>query len=43
VAPEVEENILDYALRFPAHGAQRVANELRLQGIEVGPTRVRGV
>jgi transposase InsO family protein len=43
VAPEVEEKILDYALQFPTHGAQRVANELRLQSIEVGPTGVRGV
>jgi transposase InsO family protein len=43
VAPEIEEKILDYALRFPTHGAQRVANELRLQSVEVGPTGVRGV
>jgi hypothetical protein len=30
VGPEIETRILDYALQFP-HGAQRVANELRLQ------------
>lgn len=34
VAPEVEEKILDYALRFPTHGPQRVSNELRLAGTE---------
>ncbi len=43
VSGEVEQKILDYALRFPTHGAQRVSNELRLQTIEVGPTGVRGV
>lgn len=43
VAPEIEEKILDYGLRFPTHGAQRVSNELRLAGTEVGPTGVRGV
>jgi winged helix-turn helix protein len=42
VSAEVEQKILDYALAFPTHGAQRVSNELRLQGIEVGPTGVRG-
>jgi hypothetical protein len=39
VPPEIEEKILDFVLRFPTHGAQRVANELRLQPIEVGPAR----
>ena len=43
VSPEVEAAILDYALAHPTHGAQRVSNELRLQGIEVGPSGVRGV
>lgn len=43
VGPEVEEKILDYALIWPTHGAQRVSNELRLKTIEVGPTGVRGV
>jgi hypothetical protein len=43
VAPEVEQKILDYALTFPTHGSQRVSNELRLAGVEVGPTGVRGV
>jgi transposase InsO family protein len=43
VAPEVEEKILAYALEQPSHGADRVSNELRLQGINVGATGVRGV
>jgi transposase InsO family protein len=43
VAPEVEQKILDYALTYPTHGAQRVSNELRMAGTEVGPSGVRGV
>jgi transposase InsO family protein len=43
VAPEIEEKILAYALDRPTHGAQRVANELRLQGFDVSPSGVRGV
>lgn len=43
VGPEVEAKILEYALQMPTHGAQRVANELRLQGFQVSPSGVRGV
>lgn len=43
VAPEIEERILDYSLASPTHGSQRVSNELRLQGVEVSPSGVRGV
>ncbi|MFZ5621362.1 MAG: transposase [Pseudomonadota bacterium] len=43
VAPEVEEKILAMALERPTIGAQRVANELRLQGVNVSPSGVRGV
>jgi hypothetical protein len=43
VSPEVEVKILDYALANPTHGSQRVSNQLRLQGVEVGPSGVRGV
>src|SRR5262245_10681430 len=32
VAPEIEQHILRYSLDRPTHGAQRVANELRLEG-----------
>jgi len=43
VSTEVETRILDYALTKPTHGAQRVANELRLQGVTVSASGVRGV
>jgi transposase InsO family protein len=43
VSPEIEASILDYALTKPTHGAQRVANELRLQGLTVSSSGVRGV
>lgn len=43
VAPEVEERVLDYCLHQPSHGAQHVSNELRLQGVNVSPSGVRGV
>lgn len=35
VAPEIEEQILGYALEHPTYGAQRVANQLRLAGVTV--------
>ena len=41
VAPEIEQRILEYALQFPTHGAQRVANQLRLQEVQVSPSGVR--
>jgi transposase InsO family protein len=43
VSPEIEAKVLDYALPFPTHGAQRVANELRLQDITVSASGVRRV
>jgi transposase InsO family protein len=43
VSPEIEARILQYSLERPTHGAQRVANELRLEGLNVGCTGVRGV
>lgn len=43
IAPEIEAKVLDYCLRRPTHGAQRVSNELRLTGVEVSPSGVRGV
>jgi transposase InsO family protein len=43
VSEEVETQILAYALEHPTHGAQRAANELRLQGVQVGVSGVRGV
>lgn len=43
VSPEVEQTILDFCLQFPTKGSQFVANQLRLQGVEVSPSGVRGV
>jgi transposase InsO family protein len=43
VGPEIEARILAYGLDHPTHGAQRVANQLRLEGLTVSPSGVRGV
>lgn len=43
VPQEIEDKILAYALERPTHGPQRVANELRLQNINVSSGGVRGV
>jgi transposase InsO family protein len=43
VAPEVEAQILAHALDWPTHGPQRVATELRLRGVAVSASGVRGV
>ena len=43
VPEEVEKRILDYALEFPTHGPQRVANQLRLEDVNVSAGGVRGV
>lgn len=43
VPQEVEDKILEYALERPTHGPQRVANELRLQNVNVSAGGVRGV
>ena len=43
VASEVEEAILAHALAHPTHGAQRVADELMLRGVQVSSGSVRGV
>ena len=43
VAPEIEERILALCLEHPTYGAQRTANELRLQGVDVSPSGVRGI
>jgi transposase InsO family protein len=43
VSPEIEEKILEFCLKEPTYGAQRVSNELRLQNVDVGPSGVRGV
>lgn len=43
VSPEIQEKILAYCLEKPTHGSQRVSNELRLQGVTVSSSGVRGV
>ena len=43
VSPEVEARILAYCLTNPTRGAARVANDLRLEGVTVSPSGVRGV
>ena len=43
VPAPVEEAILAHALEHPTHGAQRVADELMLRGIQVSSGGVRGV
>ena len=43
VSEEIEKAVLDHALAHPCHGALRVEQELRLQGIAVSSGGVRGV
>ena len=43
VAPPIEKAILAHALKHPTHGAQRVADELMLSGLQVSSGGVRGV
>lgn len=43
VSPEVEAAVLAHCLKYPTHGAARVANDLRLEGVNVSPSGVRGV
>ncbi len=43
VAAQSEAAILEHALQHPCHGALRVEQELRLQGIQVSSGGVRGV
>ena len=40
---DVEKAILDHGLEHPTHGAQRVADELMLRGVQVSSGGVRGV
>jgi transposase InsO family protein len=43
VSPEIEEEILRYSLEHPTRGQARVANDLRLKGVEISPGGVRNV
>jgi len=41
--PEIENLVMEYGIEFPAHGQNRVANELRKKGILVPPATVRTI
>lgn len=43
VPAEIEAAVLDHALAHPCHGALRVEQELRLRGLQVSSSGVRGV
>ena len=43
IAPEIEERLLAYSLNQPTHGQVRVSNELKKEGIILGPGGVRSV
>ena len=43
VPADVEQKLLDYALRYPTHGQFRTANELKQQGIMISAGGVRSV
>ena len=43
VAPSIEKAILAHALKHPTHGAQRVADDLMLRGLQVSSGGVRRV
>ena len=43
VAPQIEQRLLDYCLEYPAHGQQRVSNELKKEGIILSPGGVRSI
>ncbi len=43
VSPEIEARVLDQCLKYPTPGAQRISHDLRLAGVEVSPSGVRGV
>ena len=43
IEKEIEDAVVLYAVAQPAHGQERASNELRKQGISVGPSTVRCV
>jgi hypothetical protein len=43
VSEEIEKHILKYSLDYPTHGCLRVAQQLNLEGVQVGSGGVRGV
>jgi len=43
VAVEIEQMVLDYSLEYPAHGQVRVANELRMKGVQISAGGIRSI
>lgn len=43
VAPDIEQQVIEYAIEQPAHGQVRVSNELRKRGTFVSPSGVRSI
>lgn len=43
VSESIEKAMLDHAMKFPGQGPLQVANQLKLQGIQVSSGGVRGV
>lgn len=43
VPAEIEQAVLEHALAHPCHGATRVEQELRMRGLQVSSSGVRGV
>jgi hypothetical protein len=41
IAPEIEKRILDYSLQYPTQAPQRVANQLRLDNVNISAGAVR--
>ena len=43
VAVEIEQMVLDYSLEYPTHGQVRVANELRMKGVQISAGGIRSI
>ncbi len=43
VDPDIETQVVEYAIEQPAHGQIRASNELRKQGVFVSPSGVRSI
>lgn len=43
VSPQIEENVVQYAIEQPAFGQQRVSNELRKEGVFISAGGVRNI
>ena len=43
IDPEIEKTVVEFSIEYPAHGQNRVANELRKKGVFISPAGVRCV